>query len=652
MYYYEVLPVSQQYRGRKPLTYSCEEKLALGQLVKIPLRQKSTLGIVKKETKKPAKIESKPINFAVHPQPLPGWYVELAEWLSRYYPSTESQVLSVMVPSSFASTINPPKKHKKEDGERRSIGDEKEQPTLTAEQAHAVDVIGKSSGSVLLHGATGSGKTRVYIELIRKSLSESRSALVLTPEIGLTPQLYKELRKAFGSLVLLTHSGLKPTERKSVWLQALTSDAPLVIIGPRSALFTPVKKVGLIIVDEAHDSSYKQDQSPYHDAKRAAARLSSLQQSTYVLGSATPSVVDYYTFASKKLPIVEMKQNALSTHAKDRTISMIDVNNRDDFKRSPWISDHLIHEIEESLKQHRQSLIFLNRRGTARLMLCRTCHWQATCPRCDMPYTYHGDQHVLRCHTCGKEDKPLTKCPECKNTDIILRSIGTKMVFEEISRLLPGIRVARFDSDVTKADSLQSQYQAIHAGDIDVIIGTQLLGKGLDLPLLRTVGILNADSALALADYVAEEETYQQISQLIGRVGRGHNDGTVVIQTHHPRHPVLVSATEDDFVTFYQRELIQRETFTFPPFCHLLKISVNRARQKTATEAIEAIADAIRSKYRSVQILGPAPAFKEKSQDRYRWQIVVKSRQRDTLIAIANGLPQNCTYNVDPSRII
>jgi primosomal protein N' (replication factor Y) (superfamily II helicase) len=647
-HYYNVKIAHRSYRSSDPLTYEHDEKLPLGCLVVVPLRKQRVIGVIVEEVAKPKNISTSAVDTLINPTPVPNWYLPLVHWIANYYPTDESVTLAAMLPSAIATrsrgntSSNPTI--------AQHISSDRQTLALTGDQQMAAQaIINGTPSSFLLHGITGSGKTAVYARCIRETLKNDRSAIVLTPEIGLTPQLEQQLTYEFGKQLIVTHSGLTAAKRRDIWLKALSADEPLVVIGPRSALFLPLQSIGLIIIDEAHDLSYKQDQAPYHDAKRVAAQLARLQNAKLVLGSATPSVVDFYTFRTKDLPIISLSNLAITQRAPKRNVQFVDTGNRSDFARSPWLSDSLIKTIGVSLQNGLQSLLYLNRRGTARLAMCQDCTWQAECTSCEMPLTYHGDSHQLICHLCGNRENMITQCPECASSNISTRSAGTKLIVSEVERLFPGTSLCRLDSDNPELPTL---YNDLRSGRVQIIIGTQMIGKGLDLPKLATLGIINADSALALPDYIAEEETYQQLSQVVGRVGRGHTAGRVIVQSRQPEHPILQAAVNGDYQQFYDYELEQRKKYGFPPYSHLLKVTVSRKSSRSASAAAEKTAIFITTKLPNAHVLGPAPAFREKIAGEYRWQLIVSSTQRSKLVALAKQLPIRCTVDIDPSRLL
>ena len=646
MYFYKILASSQRYHGSEPLTYSSDDRLEAGLVVIIPLGKQKVLGVVYAQSEQPS-FATKPIISVVSNTPLPKELLQLHDWLVEYYPSPLGLTTQLFLPSSLSTTA----RKKTEKITKSLLPISAPLPPLTEEQAKVIKTIQAGLGSFLLHGETGTGKTRVYLELTSETLRSNKSALILTPEIGLTPQLTKAFEMTFPGQVITVHSTQTPAERRKSWLAIHDTEKPLVVIGPRSALFSPINKLGLVVIDEAHDGAYKQEQMPYYQASRVAGRLAALHDAKLVLGTATPLVHDYYTFASKNLPIVRMETPAIAIKT-DTTLEVVDLKEREHFSRSPWISNQLIAEVEKALNDNAQSLLFLNRRGTARLVLCQTCGWQATCPRCDLPLTYHGDSHHLRCHTCGYTSDTPSACPDCGSTEIKFKSIGTKTITSEVERLFPKARVQRFDGDSKKSERLEEHYTAIKDGSVDILIGTQMLSKGLDLPKLGVVGVILADTSLYFPDYTAEERTFQMLRQVNGRVGRGHRAGTIVIQTYYPNSPTIQAAVNKNYGQFYEAQLAERELYRFPPFYFMLKISIERAVLSSARTASQELAQSILRAGFLIELSGPSPAFVEKTHDRYRWQIIIKSKQRGELTKVIAMLPKNCSYDIDPSNLL
>ena len=652
MYFYNVLVADQRFRGSKPLTYHADKKITIGTVVTVPLRSRRTVGVVVEETVKPGdQVSTKTVSAIVTQKPLPKHVFQLIEWLATYYPCSSGQAAHMFMPQFLALSqklpLEPPSVIK-------GTAPANTAPTLTEEQQQATAKINSSDGSVLLHGVTGSGKTRVYIDLIHQTIKQQKSCVVLTPEIGLTPQLTTTLREQFGEQVIVTHSHLTQVQRRKIWLQTLYADKPIILVGPRSSLFYPLSTIGLLIVDEAHDSSYKQEQTPHYHATRVAGKLSQIVSAQLVLGSATPSVHDYYLFEKKRLPIIRMRRLAKTNQASSIKSEIIDTSNRENFSKSSWLADKLTQHIRSAIQQNQQALLYLNRRGTARIVACSNCSWQHTCSRCDSNLIYHGDSHILRCHTCGGSEKLLQRCPECNNDDISFRSAGTKFIVEEVQRLFPNAKIARFDSDSPSNESLEKRYQDLRDGRYDIAVGTKLIGKGLDLPKLSVLGILRADNALLMPDYIAEEELFQEIYQLLGRIGRGHSNtpAYAFIQTEQPDHPTIIAALNKSYDSFYNSELQKRQQYFLPPFANLLIIRARRASRTAAKNSLVKQKQFIEKEFPQSIIQGPAPAFKEYALKKYQWKLLVKTKNREDLVSISKNLPATLHYDIDPVRIL
>ncbi len=640
MHYFHIWVRSDRYRSQEPLTYSHGGELDTGTIVEVPLRSEVVLGFVAKTVPKPS-FMVKPIHRVLDLPPLAEITLALGEWLMHFYAAPLGVVTGQLLPpnirtSNLANT--------RLDVPNPSLS------SLTAEQQQALERI-TGSDTYVLHGRTGSGKTRIYIELTARALAAGCSALILSPEIGLTSQLASQFRAIFGNRVAVLHSQLTNKERLLVWLTILRSTEPLIVIGPRSALFSPIRKLGLIVVDEAHDQAYKQEQPPYYHSVRVAAQLRQLHCAVLVLGSATPSIADYYLAVERQKPIIRLQSLAISHQPKSK-LTIVDLKDRTQFIRSPHISLQLYQAIEQSLENSEQSLLYLNRRGTARVTLCSNCGWQSLCPNCDLPLTYHGDAFRLRCHTCGFQRPPILTCPECGSQSIALKSFGTKAIVEEAQSLFPNARIARLDADSSKTERLEHQYEAIARGDIDILVGTQMLAKGLDLPHLSTLGIILADTSLYLPDYTARERTYQLLTQVLGRIGRGHLSGHAVIQTYYPDSGLLKAALADDWQNFYETELAERKQFLFPPFCHLLKLSCRRKSATSAERAMNTFRIQLEKAGSPIRIEGPAPSFHEKVSGEFQWQMVIKSRSHQELLDVLVRAPKGWSYDIDPSDLL
>ena len=407
----------------------------------------------------------------------------------------------------------------------------------------------------------------------------------------------------------------------------------------------------MVVVDEFHDNAYKQEQSPYYSGLRVAAAVAQCNDALLLYGSATPPVTEYFYAEQKNIPILRMKKIAIGSNHDTKT-QIIDARDRSLYTKNNFLSDPMLDAIKAALIKKEQSLVFLNRRGTARIVMCQDCDWQALCPHCDLPLTYHGDSHTIRCHTCGYKDKTPLSCPKCKSADILFKSIGTKAIEEHLKKLFPDARVQRFDTDNTKKEAFATHYNNVVKGDVDILVGTQMLVKGLDLPKLSVVGVVAADSSLYFPDYTAEEQTYQILSQVIGRVSRGHRAGSVIVQTYNPDGSAQKAALSKNWEAFYKSQIEERKEFIYPPFCFVLKLTCSRKTQQAAINGINQVRRMIESMPIKATLIGPSPRFNERTQGMYQWQLTVKSRQRSNLVKIIHELPANTVYDIDPSNLL
>jgi primosomal protein N' (replication factor Y) len=647
MYYYHIWVRSNRYHGSEPLTYSSNDILPIGTVIQIELQNTVVLGFISGQSTNVPKFKTKPILEVYDLPPIPQHLIKLLNWLKEYYPAPMGVLAGQLLPPKLTlKQIDSLEIPAVEPFDLNNL------PKLNKEQSDALERINRPN-TYVLHGITGSGKTRVYLELTAKIIQANKSAIILTPEISLTSQLGNTFKNVFGSRVIVMHSKQTPLERQISWLTCLKAEAePLIVIGPRSALFAPLSNPGLIILDESHEGAYKQEQLPQYQTGRVASYLSNLTRSILLLGSATPSVSDYYLAQQKDKPIVKLTSIANSSDRTKTEITIIDRKDNGQFSRSPYFSNAMIGTVEKALSNSEQSLLYLNRRGTAKLVLCENCGWQATCPNCDVPLTYHGDKHEMRCHSCNYHTSAPSFCPVCGSADVVFKTAGTKAIVDEAQRIFNNARISRFDTDNNKSESFEQNYERAKNGDIDILIGTQMLAKGLDLPNLSTVGVLLADTSLYIPDFSSQERTFQLINQVLGRVGRGHIAGHAVIQTFHPDHPILRFAINSDYEGFYESELTSREKYLFPPFCYLLKLSVRRASIKSAETAAEKFKRELEAEHLKIRVEGPAPSFYEKSLGKYQWQLVIKANERQELIKVIKMLPANWSYNIDPVDLL
>jgi primosomal protein N' (replication factor Y) len=633
MHYFDVAPTRIIRLGSSTFTYSSERMLEVGQIVTVEVGKKELVGVVMAKASKPS-YATKAIVSVIEETPLPGALVKLALWLSDYYHTPLATVFQTILPRGVD------KKRRARLSVKHTSIRNRTKIVFNKDQLRALKEINDSSeGTIILQGITGSGKTEVYKQLSRDSIAGGKSVIMLVPEISLTSQLISEFATDFPDMIV-THSHMTEAERHAVWKEALESTTPRVIIGPRSALFLPVKNLGIILIDESHEPSYKQEQSPRYSALRAASVLGKLSHAKVILGSATPSVADRYLAEVTGRPIVRLDKLA-RTSAKAASIELVDMTKRSGFKHHRFISDKLIESIDKNLETGKQTLIFHNRRGSASTTLCENCGWTALCPNCFVPLILHSDTFQLSCHICGYHEKVPTNCPVCRSTDIIHKGIGTKLI-------------ARFDSDNKTDETVNHLYEDLYRGVIDIAIGTQVVAKGLDLPKLRTVGVIQADSGLALPDFASSERAFQLLAQVIGRVGRDEHASEVVVQSYQPTHPVIQYGLSQDYESFYSYILEVREKAYFPPFTYLLKLTTIYKTERAAIQSAQNLARTLRKEiHPDIHILGPTPAFYERGRDSYRWQLVLKSPKREYLVKALDLVPAtHWQSELDPSSLL
>ena len=678
--YYEVIPTTTF--KKSPLfsdgllTYSFDQNLAPGTIVSIPLGKKTALGIIYRKISTPTdqNFIIKSINKIVHPIPLPNHLLKSLAWLSSYYLNPVAKTANLFLPLGIEknrrkkSPVTPPVATTINEAPLTASVASLSSPVIppiTTTDAHQIPLNSAQKQALtelhkikthtkLLHGITGSGKTNIYLKLASQVFSSNQSVILLVPEISLTPQLVGRFQEHFGTQVISLHSKLTEAERHLIWQRIHEADqsTPFVVIGPRSALFSPLKNLGLIIIDEAHEPSFYQDTSPRYHALRLASFMAQILKIDCLLGTATPRVEDYF-LAQKNRAYVSLSEKAKSITSQTK-INLIDLKDRSLFTRNRYFSDALLQDIENNLRQHKQTLLFHNRRGSAPLTLCEHCGYQALCPNCLLPLTLHSDSYQLICHTCGHHEPVPSTCPVCHHGSLIHKGFGTKLLESELKKFFKSARIARFDADNTTADSLTQNFEAVKNGDIDIIIGTQTIAKGLDLPLLNTVGIVQADANLNLPDYAAEERTFQLITQVIGRVGRGHTDiNHVFLQTFQPEHPVILAAKSLDYAKFADYLLKKRQLSHLPPFFYLLRISIVKKTEDLTIKKIMELHRALK-KFPDVYLSAPTPSFHEYTPSGYSWQIIVKAKKRDSLTHLIESLDQypEIRFAIDPPSLI
>lgn len=496
---------------------------------------------------------------------------------------------------------------------------------LTLEQKYVLDTYNSSQNNLfLLKGVTGSGKTEVYMRMVEEVLEKNQSAIVLVPEISLTPQMIERFKGRFGKNVALFHSKLSDGERFDEWFRVKEGKAKLVV-GARSAIFLPVKNLGLIIIDEEHENTYKSDQNPKYQTKEVAEFLSEQKGCRVVLGSATPTIESYYRALIGELDLLEL--NSRVDGKAMPPMEVIDMRNELRSGNISLFSRELFKEIQEKLSKGEQIILFLNRRGFSTFVSCRSCGYVFKCEECDISMTYHRSG-LLVCHYCGKTKRAPQKCPKCDSKYVKFFGAGTQRVEEEVKKYFKDARVLRMDVDTTRSkDSYENIYNTFKEGKADILIGTQMISKGLDFKNVTLVGILAADMSINIPDYRAAERTFQIITQVAGRAGRGQKQGKVVIQTYTPEHYSLEYAVNYDYEGFYEKEFTVRALMKYPPFGKILLINGISKKEDLLKNFMHKISNVIKplvEKEVDVDILGPIPCLVSKVKENYRWQIVVK----------------------------
>jgi primosomal protein N' (replication factor Y) (superfamily II helicase) len=509
---------------------------------------------------------------------------------------------------------------------------------LNSYQQQALNLINTLNGyaRVLLHGVTGSGKTEVYLQAIAPIIAQGKSAIVLVPEIGLTPQLCDRFQARFGDKVVVYHSALSQGERYDTWRQMLT-DTPQIAIGTRSAIFAPFPNLGMIILDEEYDDSYKQDHpSPTYHARTVAQWRAELSNCPLILGSATPSLETWIDITANPVETEPIHYLSLPERIESRPMPQMEiVDMRQELRKGnrSLFSESLQQELSTLRETGRQGILFIHRRGHSTFVSCRSCGYVMECQHCDVSLSYHqvqeGGTEFLRCHYCGYTRRPLNRCPECDSPYFRHFGSGTQRVMQELGRQFPELRVIRFDSDTTRTkDAHRILLSQFAKGEADILLGTQMLTKGLDLPQVTLVGVIAADGLLNLADFRASERAFQMLTQVAGRGGRGDEPGRAILQTYSPEHPVIQAVRNQEYESFVQQELEHREALSYPPYGRLILLKISGRDdwmvEDTAVDLAQFLGGPDASLTRGYELLGPAPAPVLRVADRYRWQILLK----------------------------
>lgn len=645
------------------LTYSvtaemmADERFRRGQGVIVPLGSRKLSGVLLSPTEKDDTIKTKHIlSIDEDRPPLHDGFVQWLEWLARYYVWPIGQVTEMAFPS-LGRAKNARQKERK--SKTAPIAPEHEElqkpPILTAEQRQVIGAIQDSPGfnAHLVHGVTGSGKTEIYMHLLEKVVAAGQQGIVLVPEISLTPQLVDRFTRRLGNAVAVIHSHLTPREKTNQWW-AMLEGKKQILIGARSALFCPLPKLGMIVIDEEHESSFKQDEKLKYNARDAAVMLAKFSNCPVVLGSATPSLETWHNANTGRY-----KYHELKLRVADRampTIEVIDMRaERDERKQSGftdlpfWMTQNLYTGIKETLEKKEQAALFLNRRGVAQAVVCPDCGHTPECPNCAVKLTLHGRSHLL-CHYCDYHETLREYCSKCASGEPKPLGLGTEMIENDLVKIFPGARVARMDRDeISSREDLERMIKAVEDREVDLLVGTQMIAKGLDFPGLTLVGLVMADVAFNLPDFRSSERSFQLLTQVSGRSGRHLDEGAgrVIIQTYNPEHPSIQYTCAHDYQGFAQFELNFREALGYPPFWRLASFRIQGLEQNAVEETARRLkkrALALQSKspnFASIEILGPAPCPLARLRNNYRWQLLVKGPDAGALVTFCRHLCEN-----------
>jgi len=588
-----------------------QETLQPGMRVVAPFGPRERVGFVLDLLTHSAIRHLKPIRRVLDPIPViedERW--ALARWLCAYYDCSVGEALSAMVPSVLRLTArsagtmsvvveSPP----------ASVAPRME---LSTHQRRALDLIthalkASRSQTILLHGVTGSGKTEVYLRAIETVLRQDRSAICLVPEIALTPQTIDRFRERFGAQVAVWHSALTTRQRAQAW-QDIERGSYRIVVGTRSAVFSPVRRMGLVVLDEEHEQTYKQEDTPRYHAREVAQARARLTGAAVVLGSATPSIESYYRATHGPDHLVTLPERV-----EGRGLPQVEViDMREEVSRrhrSGPLSARLERAVEQAVERQEQVMLLLNRRGFSRVVQCPSCGAVVRCSQCAVPLVYHADRKELVCHYCNFHRAPEDLCGQCRKGYLRFRGTGTERVESELHRLFPATSIARMDRDTTRSrDSHRQIYDAVKSRQVVLLVGTQMIAKGLDFPEVTLVGVVSADTSLNLPDFRAGERTFNLLTQVAGRAGRGARPGSVLIQTYCPNHYAIQAARHHDYQRFYEEELRMRRRLKLPPFTHLIELTLRGSSRQRVVEAAEVLAETLRRVMRHRRIThAPVP---------------------------------------------
>ena len=643
------------------IPHQLEDEACIGKRVWVPFGRRRVEGYIV-DIKETADIENaRPIESIIDKEPIVSEDVLLlTKWMSDYYVCSWGEAIDAALPGVLKKgrvSMKPKKPFEKEDYEKtQDLAPTEEQKEALRHIKISLD---KSQfHTYLLHGITASGKTEVYMQAISHALKNNKSSIVLVPEISLTPQTVERFKSRFAGEVAVMHSGLMGSKRFHEF-NLIREGQARIVVGARSAVFSPVKNLGLIIVDEEHETSYKQENTPRYHARDVAIKRAELTGSVVILGSATPSLESYYSAKEGKISLL-----TLTRRMKDVDLPKVNIIDMrlELYQRhySSIFSRPLLESIGKVIAKGEQAMLFLNRRGFATFVNCKKCGLVVRCKKCDSVLVYHFSKKKLICHYCNWELDPPSICPKCKGTYVKYFGMGTERVESELHRHFPEGSTDRMDTDTTRKRGAHERiFRAFKGHSINILVGTQMIAKGLDFPKVTLVGVVSADTTLNLPDFRASERTFNLLTQVAGRAGRSKEGGRVIIQTYAPEHYAIKTASNHDYHSFYKKEIALRKQLTLPPFTNLILILLKSRKEERAMKAANDLASVIKKDIPELKILGPAPAVIAKLKNQYRWNIVLKTKNaQDSSIKIKTLLKRlrkpagvSVAVDVDPVSV-
>ncbi len=648
-----VLPVPLDRSFHYLIPEALAGKVVPGARVEVPFGPRHMCGVVASLDEEAPVARCKPVIRVIDPGPVvTKELMALARWLSERCVCSLGEALGTIVPSS----LRPPVRASAAGTSGPCRVPPDTPPVLTSAQKAVVGSLKEAVADgkfapFLLHGVTGSGKTEVYLHVMEDVIARGRSVVFLLPEISLTPQFIGIVRRRFPGVVGVWHSNLAAGERYRTWEAARTGRIR-IMLGARSAVFAPFERPGLIIIDEEHEPTYKQEQKPSYHARETALQRGRLSGAVVIMGSATPSLETYYNAVEGTYRLLELKERI--DNRRLPPVTLIDAGRLP--RRSRVISGQVAEALTRVLARREQAILFLNRRGFSPGVTCQDCGQVWQCPHCSISMVYHREPEGLQCHYCDYRIPWPGKCPGCGKDRIALFGIGTEKVETELKRLFPHGRVFRLDRDTASRKGVYQQaYDGFRNEEFDILLGTQMVTKGFDFPRVTMVGVIDADTSLYLPDFRSAERTFQLITQVAGRSGRGTLGGEVIVQSRHPDHYALLAARAHDYRDFYRQEMAFRRELRYPPVCHLLNVLIRGRNEERAGEAAKTLGAALRSivpaACERVDVLGPVQASRYKLRGYFRWQALLKGTEKD-LLSIAHALkktafPSGAVLSID-----